>query len=156
MNPDLLRRVQALEEWKRQMEQQQISLPLDSQSQEILGKYFMHIEDTIFITGGAAGNVFESYTGRQDEKEFEVNKNVLIPYTVDVTSNILTTSRRGFENDTNIFIGTEDTAPAPLNTAADYFVINSTGLSFQISATLGGAAIDITTKGIGRQYIFTF
>lgn len=148
-----------IDELKRRLDardKQQISYPLDIQSINVLQKYFMRIIDTVFTTAGAAGHVFTSYIGRQDEKEFEVSANTFIPYTVNVSSNYLTVSKIYFNDGDHVYVSTSDTPPSPLTTVGDYYIINSTGTTFQLSLTAGGAAIDITDAGTGKQYIYFF
>jgi hypothetical protein len=72
-------------------------------------------------------------------------------FTVDTaTDEIIKTSHGYPTNDffkfTNIGSGT---SPAPMDTADLYYVINATTNRFQISATEGGPAINITTTGTG-------
>lgn len=153
-NQDLLRRIEALEKWKAEKTVQQVSYPLDFQSINVLNNYFMHIVDTLTTVGGASGNEETSYIGRQGNLEFIVSKNSLYPYTVNTSTEVITTTAY-LENDMRINVQTTDTPPSPLVAGVDYFVINSTGTSFQISATLGGAAINITSTGIGRQFLLS-
>jgi len=162
MNPDTLEsRIAALEQWKLQREKQQIVFPLDKQSIDILSKYLMRITGTILTTGGAAGKVFITYKGIQDNKKFVVSEDTFVPYTVNVSSNIFTIaadSRFRFFDDEQVYFLSSDTVPAPLVSGTDYYVVNANaeGTSFQVSATLGGAAINITDAGTGEQYVFFF
>jgi hypothetical protein len=153
---ELQQRITELEKWKAQKEKQQISFPLDQQSITILQKYFMRIINTIYTIGGVGGLLFTSYLGKQDDKEFVVSQNNFIPYTVSVSTNVLTIQVGRFDDDTQVYLSTSDTPPSPLNTLNSYFVINSSGQSFQLAATQAGAAIDITDVGVGNQYIYFF
>ncbi len=134
---DLLTRITALEEWKKQRERQQITFPLDQQSIDILSKYLMRITGTIITTGGASGNVFTTYVGNQNNLNFQVSENTFVLYTVNTTSNIFTVnsdSKYRFFDDTQVFFVTEDTLPAPL-TETNYYVVSADaeGLSFNES-----------------------
>lgn len=51
-----------------------------------------------------------------------------------------------FTNDPISFVGT---VPAPLVSAATYYVVNKVGAAFQVSSTASGAAINITSSGSG-------
>lgn len=137
---------------------QQISYPLDINSVKVLNQYFMQITGTVKTVAGAAGNEFTYYVGNQNgaQFQFQVSANTFIPYTVNVSANTITENRVRFPNDTQIYVSTSDTPPTPLNTSTNYFVINSTGTTFQLSLTMGGAAIDITDSGVGQQYIYFF
>ena len=154
-NQDLIKRIEELEKWKAQREQQQITYPLDVNSQVILGKYFMHIVSAITTVGGAAGHEFTTYLGQQGQINFQIGtENDLVSYTVNVSTDYLTVSSYlRFFNDTAVVVATEDTAPSPLVVGTTYYVINSDGTTFQLSATMGGAAINITDTGTGRQFI---
>jgi len=43
--------------------------------------------------------------------------------------------------------------PAPLKIKTDYFVVNPAGATFQVSATSGGSAIDLTDAGTGNNFV---
>lgn len=156
-NQNLENRIAKLEKWMNDKTIQQITYPLDNKSLIILQKYFMHIDTTVITTAGAAGNVFTNYIGNQGSFNFQVDKNTFIPYTVNVSTNVLTvTGAVYFQNDMQVYVSTEDTPPTPLVAGTNYFVINSTGLTFKLAATMGGAAINITDSGVGRQYIYFY
>ena len=46
------------------------------------------------------------------------------------------------------------TAIAGLTDATEYFIVNSSATEFQVSATSGGAAIDLTAVGTGTAHVF--
>ena len=95
----------------------------------------------------------------QDGKLIQVEPPSLVSYTVNVSTNYLTTNQVGgnlkFFNDQEVLLYTDDTEPGGLSAGlgTSYFIINSDGYTFQLAATLGGAAIDITSTGVGRQFI---
>lgn len=168
MNEDLIRRIDALERWKADKERQQITYPLDIQSLNALDLYYMHITDELITVGGAGGLQTFDYLGSQGggrniggsnasagTQQFIVSKNVYFPYTVDVTTNFVTTAAY-YEENQRINILTTDTAPAPLVPGVDYFAFNSTGTTFQLALVAGGPAIDITTTGLGVQFLYSF
>lgn len=170
-------RVVELENWKRERLLQQITFPLDERSIEILKEYFMHITTVIEYDAGAGSNHFRVFLGKQGTKnivkssypnaqlgkevEFGISDVPFVGYTVNVTTNYLTTYQYSgnlkFFDDVAVTLATEGTAPDPLDavTGTTYYVINSDGYTFQLSATLGGSAINITTAGTGRQFILT-
>lgn len=159
MNPEiqqLKNDIEDLKKWKEERMRQQISFPLDIHSIETLMNYFMRILSTVETVSGVGGNVFINYIGKQGNLEFQVDKNTFIPYTVNATTNVFTNTQIVFQNDMQVYVSTEDTAPAPLVAGDPYFIVNASGLTFQLSATQGGAAINITDTGVGRQYIFFF
>lgn len=155
MNPDQERRLKVLEDWKKAREIQQITFPLDSKSVEILQNYFMRILGTL-SSFGAGGDVETSYIGKQANLEFIVGKNQFIPYSVDVANDLIIPSMQvGFENGQKIYFLSEDTFPGGMG-GIDYYVINAGGGSFQISTVPAGAAVDITSVGVGRQWLWSF
>lgn len=160
MNEDLIRRIEALEEKLRQRESQQITYPLDQESLDVLKKYFMRIDDQIIYFGGAGGNPFLALLGTQDGTPFEVTHS-FVRYVVDVTSNVVTVVDKKqidkFLDDQEVILYTTDTAPGGLTDGGltTYHVVNaaSDGYSFKLAATQGGAAINITSTGTGKQFI---
>lgn len=132
---------QQIDELKRRLDErdkQQITYPLDTQSIQVLQKYFMRITDTVLYIGGVAAKTFISYVGKQDDKIFEVNESTYVPYTVDPSTNIITITpgmRFRFVNDEKVYFVTEDTYPNPLNGIQTFYVIEaaSDGMSFQVS-----------------------
>lgn len=155
-NQQLEARIRELEKYVAERKRQQISFPLDVQSRIILQNYFMSITGVVKTVGGVSGNEFISYIGQQGDFPFEVSYNTFIPYTVNVSSNVLTVQRIAFQDDQMVYVSTSGTPPSPLDTVTNYFVVNSSGLTFQLSLTQGGAPIDITDDGDGSQYIYFF
>lgn len=164
MNPQEIQqiknRLSELEKWKAEKTTQQISFPLDIKSIEILAKNFMRILSKITYTAGATGNEFTSYLGRQDNQEFLVDGNPYIPYTVDISTNYISIPGYYMEEDKQVSFITTDTAPSPIDAitgAISYYVINSTGSTFQITTVRGSAPdiVNITSAGIGNQYLFS-
>ena len=155
-NLNLENRIKELEKWKEEKTVQQIAFPLDTESRRILSNYFMSLSATVRTIGGAGGNEFIYYTGQQGDKDFQVSINTFIPYTVNTTNDTISVQKIAFENDTQVYVSTSDTPPTPLDTVTNYYIINSTGLTFQLSLTSGGAAINITDTGVGSQYIYYF
>lgn len=158
MNPDyqkLLQRVDALEKWKAQRERQQLTYPLDVQSQSILNKYVMVINDKFdFIVYGVADHAVSRYFGTQGNKAFEISPQTLFRYSVNATTNVFTVQGTNLLNDEAVLVTTNDTLPAPLDGTTTYYVINSTGTTFKLSLTVGGAEINVTDIGVGNQFIY--
>lgn len=155
-NLNLENRIKELEKWKEERTRQQISYPLDTESVRILSNYLMSLSGTVRTISGVGGNEFIYYTGQQGDKDFQVSINTFVPYQANTTADTVTVQKITFENDTQVYLSTSDTYPAPLDGVTNYYVINSTGLTFQLSLTSGGAAIDITSTGVGQQYIYFF
>jgi len=67
---------------------------------------------------------------------------------VNATTNVFTSVAHGLIDD-DIVVLTGADLPAPLAAATNYYVVTATDDTFQLSATSGGAAIDITDTGTG-------
>ena len=76
---------------------------------------------------------------------------------VDAGTDIFTVANHYYANDdvVRVSLSGDSTGalPAPLQADTDYYVVNVSGDTFQLSATLSGAAIDITDTGTGTHYI---
>jgi len=160
MDKNLENRIAALEKWKEERTRQQLTFPFDIQSQAILQRYFMHITEELTTEGDLPGSYITRYLGKQAEKQFDVFRNTLLQYTVDITNDLLIVLGKVFIAGTQIWFTTENTAPAPIDTsgATDYYVINPSGTSFQITTVSGdvGSIVDITDVGVGRQFIYFY
>jgi hypothetical protein len=152
-NQQLLQRIEALEKWKEERIRQQITFPFDEQSYKILNEYFMSILEQTEYSGGAGGNTFISLNGKQGKYNFSTGANTNILYTVNTSTDFFSLqSGFSFEDDTVVYLVTSGTVPNPLSLGVGYYVVNSTGASFQLSLTMGGSAINITDTGTGNQY----
>lgn len=148
--------IKTLEQWKAEKENQQISFPLDNQSIEILNKYFMRIYETVVATGGAGGNTFTSYLGKQGDIFFTVSPDNLIAFTANPTTDYLTVTDSYFTDWTPVYFSTTGTLPSPLDNTLFNFVIESDGLNFKIVTEKGGL-ISVTASsdavvGIGTSF----
>ncbi len=159
------RRIQKLEQqvselmkWKLERIRQQFVYPIDDESVKILQNYFMRITSIAnysFI--GAEEHSTTEYIGFQNNLMFNVAKNTLFNYTVNVSSNVFTLQggAPGYENDAALIFYHEPggTIPAPLVDNTTYYVVSSDGITFKVSATVGGAAVNITDDGDLRQFV---
>lgn len=68
---------------------------------------------------------------------------------VEVSGNLLTLDGHGFEADDELVFRAESggSLPAPLVAGTTYYAKPSTDSTFQVAATAGGAAVDLTTSG---------
>ncbi len=67
-------------------------------------------------------------------------------YVVDVTADTIEDPTNGFANDENlVFIG--GTPPGGLVEGTVYFIVSRTALQYGVSATQGGASINLTSEG---------
>lgn len=157
----IIKRIEALEKWKAERIGQQITFPLDFQSRTILNKYFLSKVANLTYEAGASGQTFKEILIQQDGKYDSLNAQIiLIQYTADITTNILTLSqdlvnlRQGtLSEGTPVLVLTSGTAPSPLS--GGYYVVNANPAETQIqlSQAPAGAPVDILTAGIGNQYL---
>lgn len=71
----------------------------------------------------------------------------------NATDTINTTFSHGLVNNDRVFFNTyTGTLPAELDNVTEYYVVNATATSFQVSLTQGGGAIDFTNNGTGTNY----
>jgi hypothetical protein len=70
----------------------------------------------------------------------------------DVAGDTVRSPAHGFANDDRVAFEAEDVGSLPTGLAAGtlYYVVNAATDTFKVSATQGGAAIDITTTGSGK------
>jgi hypothetical protein len=78
--------------------------------------------------------------------------NPLKPFSVvDTTADTYNSAGHGYANGDSVVVWAgQNTLPAPLAEGTVYFVINTATNTFQLSATSGGAAINITAAGQGH------
>lgn len=69
------------------------------------------------------------------------------------TSDVCTISGN-IEDNTQVYLLSTNTLPSPLSETVPYYIINSTGSTFKLSTSLGGAAVNITDAGTGAHYLF--
>jgi hypothetical protein len=70
---------------------------------------------------------------------------------VNTSTNFITKNAHGLSDGYVIGFTTTNTLPAPLAINTNYYVINKTANTFQVSTTSGGSAVDITTTGTGTH-----
>jgi hypothetical protein len=70
-------------------------------------------------------------------------------FTVNTGTDFITFSSFSPTNGNTLYISSTGTLPSPLVVNTRYFIISSAGLTCQLSATLAGSAINLTTAGTG-------
>jgi len=76
-------------------------------------------------------------------------------FTADESTEIFTLSSHGKSNGNVVHVDTDGgTLPAGLSTLTKYYIITSTTNTYQLSLTLGGSAVNITTNGSGTLRLF--
>lgn len=97
--------------------------------------------------GGTAINLTDSGTG--------THRAILSAhygdFTADAETDDITSTAHGMKDGQQVRLVTTDTLPAGLAVETTYYVVNASTDVFQLSATLGGAAINITDAGTGTH-----
>ena len=76
-------------------------------------------------------------------------------FTADNTTDTFTLAAHGLANGTPVQVRNSGGAlPAGLSIDTEYYIINTAANTFQLSATVGGAAINITDNGSGTHTIY--
>lgn len=96
----------------------------------------VHVDESIFDDGGQAMVI--------DGADAET-------VTADNSTNTFTAASHGFSDDMLVQFSTDDTLPAGLVVGEEYYIINKTTSTFQVSTTLGGEALAITDDGTGTH-----
>jgi len=77
-----------------------------------------------------------------------------VPYTVDPSTDTFTSVNNVLADTQQVIPYSSGAAlPSPLASGVIYWVRDASANTFKLSATSGGAAVNITTKGTGVQYI---
>lgn len=108
-------------------------------------------------TGGKSYRVFRNIAGFQAIYEYpDFPGSAAQVVTATPGTDILTKASHGLASGTRVRFTTTTTLPAGLALATTYYVINPTTNTFQVSATLAGAAVDITDAGTGVHSVASF
>ena len=103
------------------------------------------------------GLVFSPTTVRSaviDYSIYRTNSDTFGTSDVDAGADTITITNHVFVNGDVVTLSSSDTLPAGLSASTLYYVVGVVALtSFQLSATLGGSAIDITDVGVGTHTV---
>jgi hypothetical protein len=72
---------------------------------------------------------------------------------INITTNIITITGHSFSDNDLVSFSTTDTLPGGLVAGVYYHIITATTDTFQVSATQGGSAVNITSVGVGNHTI---
>jgi uncharacterized phiE125 gp8 family phage protein len=78
---------------------------------------------------------------------------ILVPVTVNSSTDRLTAIGIAFENGQKINLCSNHTLPVGLSAATSYYVVNSAVEGFQLALTESGTAINLTDVGVGNQFV---
>lgn len=77
----------------------------------------------------------------------------LVPFTADADTNTLTAIDHPFSDGNKIRLSVSGgSLPTGLSALTDYYVVDTSGSSFSVAATLGGDAVAFTTDGSGSMF----
>lgn len=71
--------------------------------------------------------------------------------TATVATDMVNLTAHLLSNGAPVKFTTSNTLPAPLSTSTTYYVVNASANTFQVSTTVGGSAVDITSTGSGTH-----
>ena len=111
-----------------------------------------------FIVSSSASEFKLSATSGGTAITLTANNSVTIDSTdtavVDLTNDKIITANTFSDGDIVTYDDGGGTAITGLTDGTDYYIINSSATEFQLSATSGGAAIDLTAVGVGTSHVF--
>lgn len=98
----------------------------------------------------ANGDTFSIVPGC-DKQQATCGANSNIVFTA--SGSTLNATAHGLANGTAVVLSTTGALPAPLAVSTTYFIVNAAANTFQLAATLGGAAITLTNAGSGTNAV---
>ena len=111
-----------------------------------------------YIIAATASEFQLSLTSGGAAIDLTANNEVTIDSTdtavVEVTDDKIITANTFSDDDIVTYDNGGGTDIGGLTDGTDYYIINATATEFQLSATSGGAAIDITAVGVGAAHVF--
>jgi hypothetical protein len=115
------------------------------------GKAYVYIKmhyDPDQFTGGIPHFSFE-VTGKNDIRDPRCD----VAFTADHTTETFTATGHGMSNGDVVQVTTDGSLPTGLTADTNYYVINKTDNTFQLSATRGGSVRTITDNGTGTHTV---
>lgn len=141
--------------WKEERTRQQLKYPLDTATLNILKKYFLRTTGKVYRQLGS--DIFVGYfTIQQDDSPVSLglmSERNLIQFSVNISTDVVT-FLSGIPHDGDAYTPyTSGILPDSLWDYDTLFIINSSGNTCKFSDTLGGSPLDITSLGVGSQYL---
>ena len=91
---------------------------------------------------------------RTIRENITVQEKLFSSMTIQTTGNTVTVSSHDFANGEIVQFDFATTFPGGVVTETDYYVIETSGDTFQLAATYGGTEIDLTTAGSGANAVW--
>jgi hypothetical protein len=115
------------------------------------GTYLMANSPNFSVTPNAASKV-NLWTGSPDVSTVYIQNNmsqISVTVTADNSTDVITSAGHGLSNGDLVFIASSSALPSGLTASTDYYVVNVTTDTFQLSLTSGGSPATFTTDGTG-------
>ena len=166
-NEELLKLEQTVDEltsWKNSRKRERLVNPIDTQSRKaIINNPTINYRELPVFTGRtfpSFKSIITDLTGYGMEVRINNDKRFLLvtPHFLRFSANSATSvftatdGQHNFKNGDILDLTTTDTLPAGLDTITDYYVINGSGTTFQLSLTFGGSPVTISDVGVGTHY----
>ena len=123
-------------------------------------KFILGVQEVNTIVASAGTSLSGQYftiNSANDIREYYVWYNIgplsFATTDVNIIANTITYSSHGFTNGNRVQLSSSGTLPSPLNAGTTYFIVGAALNTFQLSLTVGGAAIDLTTVGTGTHSV---
>lgn len=119
---------------------------------------------TLLAVGGSNGIVFNdtitvggiTYTAKLTENassaQFATQAFTFVDADVSVGADTITLTAHGMANDTAVTLTSSGTLPGGFSSGTTYYVVSTAANTFQLSATVGGAAVNITSAAGGGTH----
>ncbi len=103
------------------------------------------------VTGGTMAGFYDG--GATIESFQHVQPDVVFSVPVPSNSQMVTTAPHGLPNGTKVTVRSTGSPPGGLTTNAVYYVVNAATARLQLALLSGGAAITLTTSGVGTHWL---
>lgn len=84
---------------------------------------------------------------------YRINTQTFVPADVNTGTNTITMTGHVFVDGQGVVLTSTGTLPAGLASNTQYYIVNAAANTFQLSLTINGTPIDITTQGTGTHTI---
>jgi hypothetical protein len=115
------------------------------------------VNESLGYLATAGNGVTLQFTGEADSlyvSKFAVKAYCPVrTFTVNAGTDVFTSEGHGFVNNMEVRLFTTTTLPAGSALATSYYVIDATTDTFKLSATVGGASINVTDTGTGTHTV---
>jgi hypothetical protein len=112
------------------------------------------IADTSFTAAATTTPAVGDWVYMYHQDDNDPTNHTFIPGDVNTGSDDITITAHGYvDDDPVVFFNTNGELPLPLIANTKYYVVGATANTFQVSATVGGPAINLTSSGTGTHIV---